>query len=459
MTRAEPIRLDETRAADTPPQEPVPEIDQLSAPDLNVDYQAQIGLQPQIYLDKFRVQLPLILGIVALLQAGLAVVMVSGASNVWATNSMAFTAAATALSLLNYRNLRLFPGARRYAFILQAFLVPHLGMLGLLLYFRPIYSVALLSFGFVAAITLTWVMNVLFRHPNTQPMLIVPGERTEQLLAEMPKLYYRLCKRPEDSEGSNNLVVDLHADLSPEWERAIARAALRGASVYHVTQVSESLTGRVRIDHLSENSFGMLRPNGVYFRLKDISDRVIAAVLLVVTLPVLAFAAIAIKMDSPGPAIFKQQRVGFRGEPFTIFKLRTMVQRDAPTNARDDAITREHDPRITKIGAFMRKTRLDEIPQLLNVLKGELSLIGPRPEALALSTWYDEELDFYPYRHIVKPGITGWAQVNQGHVASPEDVYRKLQYDFYYVKNFSLWLDLLIALTTIQVVFTGKGAR
>ena len=107
----------------------------------------------------------------------------------------------------------------------------------------------------------------------------------------------------------------------------------------------------------------------------------------------------------------------------------------------------------------MRKTRLDELPQLWNVIRGELSLIGPRPEAIALSTWYEEELDFYPYRHIVKPGITGWAQVMQGHVASPEDVYRKLQYDFYYVKNFSLWLDLLIALTTVQVVFTGKGSR
>ena len=118
-----------------------------------------------------------------------------------------------------------------------------------------------------------------------------------------------------------------------------------------------------------------------------------------------------------------------------------------------------HDPRITTIGKIIRKSSIDELPQLINVLRGELSLIGPRPEVVSLSNWYDQELDFYPYRHIVKPGITGWAQVNQGHVASTEDVYRKLQYDFYYVKNFSLWLDLLIALNTLQVVITGRGSR
>ena len=203
----------------------------------------------------------------------------------------------------------------------------------------------------------------------------------------------------------------------------------------------------------------MLRPNGVYFRLKDLSDKVLAAVGLVLLSPILAIAIIAIRLDSPGPAIFRQERVGFRGRPFTILKLRTMYHRDQRKDRREDAITVDSDPRVTKVGRFLRKTRIDELPQLINVLRGELSLIGPRPEVVSLSNWYDQELDFYPYRHIVKPGITGWAQVNQGHVASTEDVYRKLQYDFYYVKNFSLWLDLLIALNTLQVVITGRGSR
>lgn len=428
---------------------------------LAVDYQAQLSLQSQVYLDKFRVQLPLNLVSVALLQwiAAVLIGLHSDPRPDWALNSIMFTFGASALSLLNYRNLRLFPGARRYAFIFQAYLLPHLAMLGLLLWFRPAYSVPLLFLGFVASITLTWVLNVLFRHSNTQPMMIVPSSRTRRLLAEIPKLHYRLADKPEDAEHTNNLVVDLHADLSPEWERAIARAALRGAAVYHVKQVSESLTGRVMINHLSENASGMLRPNGVYFRIKDISDRAIAAVLLPLCLPFLLLAALLIRMDSPGPIIFRQERVGFRGKVFTIYKLRTMVEREVVTSAREDAITLEGDPRITRTGRFLRKTRIDELPQLWNVIRGELSLIGPRPEALALSTWYEEELDFYPYRHIVKPGITGWAQVMQGHVASTEDVYRKLQYDFYYVKNFSLWLDLLIAFTTLQVVITGKGSR
>lgn len=430
-----------------------------SGPQLRVDYHAQLGLQSQVYLDKFRVQMPMILGSVALLQYAWSLLFMTDESSALVSNSIVFTFCATALSLLNYRNLRLFPGARRYAFILQAYLLPHLAMLGLLLWFRPTYSFLLLSLGFLISLTSTWVLNVIFRHPNTQPMMIVPSARTARLLAEMPGLKYRLCEKPEDAEGTNNLVVDLHADHSPEWERAIARAALRGASVYHVKQVSESLTGRVRIDHLSENSTGMLRPNGVYFRIKDVIDRVAACVLILATSPILALAMIAIRLDTAGPAIFRQERVGFRGETFTIYKLRTMVQRDPPANAREDAITKAGDPRITKVGAFLRKTRIDEIPQLVNVIRGDLSMIGPRPEAMALSAWYNEELDFYLYRHIVKPGITGWAQVNQGHVASPDDVYRKLQYDFYYVKNFSLWLDVLIALLTIQVMFTGKGSR
>jgi lipopolysaccharide/colanic/teichoic acid biosynthesis glycosyltransferase len=151
--------------------------------------------------------------------------------------------------------------------------------------------------------------------------------------------------------------------------------------------------------------------------------------------------------------------MGYRGTPFTMFKFRTMRHAPVETDARTAAMTRSDDDRITKLGRVLRHYRIDELPQVLNIIRGEMSWIGPRPEAVPLSLWYESELPFYRYRHIVRPGITGWAQVNQGHVADVDEVLWKLHYDFYYIKNFSFWLDLLIVARTIRTVLSGFGAR
>jgi lipopolysaccharide/colanic/teichoic acid biosynthesis glycosyltransferase len=180
----------------------------------------------------------------------------------------------------------------------------------------------------------------------------------------------------------------------------------------------------------------------------------------VLLLPILLLVALAIRLDSSGPIIFRQQRIGFRGEPFIVYKFRSMcVKRDDSVNARIHAMTQSNDQRVTRIGRFLRTSRLDELPQIFNILKGEMSWIGPRPEAEVLSRWYENEIPFYRYRHIVRPGITGWAQVSQGHVADVEDVRQKLHYDFYYIKHFSPWIDLLIVARTLRTMATGFGAR
>ncbi len=127
--------------------------------------------------------------------------------------------------------------------------------------------------------------------------------------------------------------------------------------------------------------------------------------------------------------------------------------------SREDAMTNADDVRITRVGRFLRQSRLDELPQIFNILLGEMSFIGPRPEAEVLSSWYTGDIPFYRYRHVVKPGITGWAQVNQGHVATVEEINEKLQYDFFYIKYFSPWLDLLIVFRTLKVMLTGFGSR
>ncbi len=220
--------------------------------------------------------------------------------------------------------------------------------------------------------------------------------------------------------------------------------------------MSEWLTGKVRVEHLSENTLSSNLARIVYARVKRLFD--IAGVILAapVFFPIIAFAALLVRIESPGSALFTQTRMGHRGQPFTIYKLRSMHLETQPTG---QAYTSDHDPRVTRVGAFIRKYRIDEFPQILNILKGEMSWIGPRPEAASLADWYEREVPFYCYRHIVRPGITGWAQVHQGNVARPDAASEKLHYDFYYIKNLSPWLDLLIAAKTLQTILTGFGSK
>ncbi len=256
------------------------------------------------------------------------------------------------------------------------------------------------------------------------------------------------------------IVADLRADIPDNWERFLADRALSGTLVMHVKQMQESLTGRVAIEHLSENNFGSLIPGIVYGKFKRVGDFVITLAVLPPLLPLLLLIALFIRLDSRGPVLFRQTRMGYGGRTFTMYKFRTMRSGDPSSlDARSAAMTLDDDERITKIGRVLRRYRIDELPQMINILRGEMSWIGPRPEAVPLSLWYEAELPFYRYRHIVRPGITGWAQVKQGHVANVDEVLWKLHYDFYYIKNFSFWLDLLIVAGTVRTVLGGHGAK
>lgn len=194
----------------------------------------------------------------------------------------------------------------------------------------------------------------------------------------------------------------------------------------------------------------------VFERLKRASDILLSAVGLLLAAPLIALGAAAIWLDDRGPVWFFQSRVGRNQHRFKLVKLRTMRVQTAPAPVAD-LYTRTGDSRITRVGQFLRKTRLDELPQLWNVLKGEMSLIGPRAEWDRLVTDYEAQIPCYSYRHLVKPGITGWAQVNYPYGASLEDTLRKLEYDLYYIRHFSFLLDASIALKTIQIMIFGKG--
>lgn len=191
-------------------------------------------------------------------------------------------------------------------------------------------------------------------------------------------------------------------------------------------------------------------------RVKRILDIVVAATLLVCTLPVTLLTALAVKLDSKGPVFYSQERIGLYGKRFMVHKFRTMFT-DAEKNGAQWAT--KNDPRITRVGRFLRKTRIDELPQLLCVLKGDMSMVGPRPERAVFIEKLREQIPFYIGRLKMKPGLTGWAQVRYHYDTSLEDVQKKLEYDMYYYENMSLLLDLQILFRTVYVVLTGKGAQ
>jgi lipopolysaccharide/colanic/teichoic acid biosynthesis glycosyltransferase len=363
------------------------------------------------------------------------------------------------LGYLIYRRLGSFPGTASSRYILPTFAFTY-GLVFMAIFFlRLDYNRLQAAGSFSLSVLWYFSLALVTRRLEIYRFAVVPGGNVAALQA-IGRAIWSYIPSPQISVGEVQAVVaDLRADLSNEWERYIADSALAGIPVYHVKQVRESLTGRVEIDHLSENTLGSLNPASVYIQCKRIVDWLVAALLVVPLLPVAIAIALAIRLESPGPALFRQERVGFRGRIFTCYKFRTMAVDQVGADGREAAMTKQGDPRITRIGRWLRLTRIDEIPQIINILRGEMSWIGPRPEALVLSQWYERELPFYRYRHIVIPGITGWAQVNQGHVSEVGDVHEKLHYDFYYIKNFSPWLDVVILLRTIETMLTGSGAR
>ena len=240
----------------------------------------------------------------------------------------------------------------------------------------------------------------------------------------------------------------------------ILTAKMNGIKVYDAPSFYELMTGKLPIEHIDPSwlFFGDGFRNTIVTKVyKAISDRLIAVLGLAASSPVLLLIALIIKLESPGPVIFRQTRVGRKERPFTIYKFRTMVQ-DAEKESGPQW-AKKNDPRITNFGAFLRKVRLDELPQLYNVLKGDLSIVGPRPERPNFVQELQKIIPYYCKRHFTTPGITGWAQINYPYGDSVEDAAEKLRYDLYYMKHMSIWLDLFIILETFNVILFGKGGR
>ena len=369
-------------------------------------------------------------------------------------NALVGTTVALIAGYFFLRKLATVPGLQIFSYILPVFSFTYGLMAVLLLLTRQDYSRYHLLTSFLLAVAAYYLVFLIHRRLSRPRLAVIAGGHTAELL-QCDRVNWVKWPSPEQlPQGYDGIVADLRADIGAAWEAFLARCALSGIPVYHSKQLQESLTGRVNIEHLSENTLGSLNPFSLYVQLKLVMDVIAAVILLPFAAMICGIFAILIKLDSPGPVFFIQERVGYRGRVFRLYKLRTMV--DGCEGAH---YTEKRDPRITRIGAVLRKYRIDELPQIINILKGDMSWIGPRPEALQLSEWYERELAFYGYRHIVRPGITGWAQVQQGNVAKPELVKYKLHFDFYYIKNFSPWLDIVICAMTLRTILTGFGSR
>jgi sugar transferase (PEP-CTERM system associated) len=241
----------------------------------------------------------------------------------------------------------------------------------------------------------------------------------------------------------------------------LIRVKTTGVHVNELTSFLERETGRVDLDTVNPSwlifSDGFSSGRRLSSFAKRIFDILASLLLLVVAAPLILIGAIIVKLESKGPAFFRQTRVGLYGEAFELIKLRSMRQ-DAEVDG--EAIwAQKNDPRITRVGKFIRMTRIDELPQVWSVLKGDMSFVGPRPERPEFVTDLETKLNYYAERHMVKPGITGWAQINYPYGASLEDARHKLEYDLYYAKNYTPFLDVLILLQTFRVILWPEGAR
>ncbi|MBM9590246.1 exopolysaccharide biosynthesis polyprenyl glycosylphosphotransferase [Leptospira sp. 201903075] len=360
------------------------------------------------------------------------------------------------VATLALRNLFRLPGSETSAYILPittfSFLVPIL----FILITRMSYSIQVFAVGYF--VTLAWCFLGFFlgrRYRLVRYALLPFGNARN--LKNMHGALFKIIDSPDlTNQRFNAIVADFQStEMTPDWEKFLAKCTLSRIPVYSIKKIQEALTGRVKIDHLTENEFGSLLPSSSYEVIKRLIDLFASILFIPILSPFLLIVAILIRIESKGSAFFIQPRMGFRGRIFRMIKFRTMY-----TDTKGGGFTNPaDDPRITKVGKFLRKYRIDELPQIFNILIGQMSFIGPRPESYELSKWYEQDVPFFAYRHVVRPGISGWAQVEQGYAAEVDGMKVKLEYDFYYIKNFSFWLDLLITVKTVKTILTGFGAR
>ena len=290
-------------------------------------------------------------------------------------------------------------------------------------------------------------------------MEVVAGEGTGPYNEDLDRFAADLRAFAKSKTRIDRIIVAMEDRRGSMPTRELLELRLRGVVIEDASLLMERVTGKLPLNGLNPSSLiftNGFKVNALQQFARRLVSMTVSLIGLVICLPFIPFLILAVRLSSPGPIFFRQTRIGLRGRRFSIIKFRTMRQ-DAEVDG--PVWAEKNDCRVTPLGRFMRTTRLDEIPQLWNVLRGEMGFVGPRPERPEFVEWLTKEIPFYELRHMVRPGITGWAQVRYKYGASLEETKRKLEYDLYYVKHLSLGLDLLIMFETIKTIVLGRGAQ
>lgn len=341
---------------------------------------------------------------------------------------------------------------RKVAGVLTLLLVVHGALAFLILTTRGFYSNEIM----LTAVPLSALLGVsaMYLKHRAVPVRIALLGPDDAPAGQIRGAYDRIRDPGADLRSYDILLTTSVIDLSPEWTRVLSRAMIAGKPVRHIAEYAEEEQGLVSIDHF--DLYHLPASDVTSYRIrKRLMDIAISILVLPVAIPIMAAGALAILVSMGPPVLFVQDRTGQGGKAFTIYKLRTMQVASEVLGVT----TTKGDSRITRIGGILRRFRIDELPQLFNVLKGDMSLIGPRPEWTVLSERYARELPVYTYRHLVRPGITGWAQVRGGYASDLAETRTKVGYDLFYIKNLSFSLDVQILARTIWTLVGGRGVR
>lgn len=358
-----------------------------------------------------------------------------------------------------------YPGTRSGFTVIPIVIVCFLSLAGVLLAARTYYSRTYVAVAFTVCLVWALLRFYVRRRDRSTVLAVVPAGETA-MLASVPKVKFIPMEEPSlevlgtrngrDRARIDGVVADLHASLDARWTRFLADCAIRQIPVYHAASVYEAATGRVSLEHFSEIHLSGQEPPPLFGPLKRLMDLGLCLLVLPIALPLMLGIAVAIRLDTKGPVLFWQERVGQGGRVFRMVKFRTMRHEPRDSGPRFAA---KDDDRITRVGRWLRRTRLDELPQLWNIIRGDMSFVGPRPEQVAFVAQFEKEIPFYGLRHFVRPGVTGWAQIGSGYASDRRGTIEKLEHDFYYVKYRSIGLDIYILYRTVKTVATGSGAR
>ena len=320
----------------------------------------------------------------------------------------------------------------------------------------PLYSRSLvlseLIFSIILILVFFWLRTKLF------PITIgVVCDGPQAFIPKDTKIRWVTLKMDSDlSPNVDAITTDLSSPISEEVTRYIAHVVRNGVKIYDSRHLEAMLSGKLELDSVRPQDFDAFPSPTIYIPLKRLFDILFTVLVSPLLAAITVIISLAIRLDSPGPILFKQKRAGFHGKTFWLYKFRSMGHDDSETRTR---FADKSDDRVTRVGRLIRRTRIDEIPQFWNVFRGEMSIIGPRPEQHGFVEQFSESIPYYSFRHAVRPGITGWAQVTHGYAADENQTRVKLAYDFFYIRNFSAWLDINIFVKTFYILLLGKGAR